>query len=221
MQNHTYYYARVCSLNQSLSRQIEAFKVDGLTDEHNLITDETGGKTLDLPGYQMLKTQTLKSGDTLVVMSLDRLGRNKDDIRGELQYYKEHSIRVRILDLPTTSIKVGKDQQWVIEMVDNLLIEVLASMAQHERLTIRRRQAEGIAIAKAKGKYKGRQPIRYDQKLFGILYEQYRTRQITKKEMAEKLSVSYSTVDRILDRRHLIRSKNGVRTYLPIDNKDN
>lgn len=111
----------------------------------------------------MLKTQLLKPGDTLVIMSLDRLGRNKDDIKGELQYYKEHSIRVRILDLPTTSIKVNEDQQWILDMVDNLLIEVLASMAQQERLTIRRRQAEGIAVAKAEGKYKGRQPKRYDE----------------------------------------------------------
>lgn len=217
MASHTYYYARVSSTSQNLSRQIEAFKQDGMTDEHDLVTDKASGKNLDRPGYQMLKNQLLKTGDTLVVMSLDRLGRSKDDIKGELQYYKDQGIRVRILDLPTTSIKVSEDQQWIIDMVDNLLIEVLASMAQQERLTIRKRQAEGIAIAKAQGKYHGRQPKKYDEQLFNELYEQFRTRKLSKKNMAERLGLSVSTLNRIIQRKGLVVSQNGKISYLKIN----
>ena len=100
----------------------------------------------------------LQPSDTLVVMSLDRLERNKEAIKEELHYYKEHHIRVRIPDLPTTNINVLQNQEWVIDVVNKILIEVLSAMAEQERLTIRKRQMEGIAIAKKAGKYKGKPP---------------------------------------------------------------
>jgi len=98
----------------------------------------------------------LRSGDTLVVKSLDRLSRNKADIKSELEYFKANGIRLKVLDLPTTMIDYPEGQEWVLDMVNNILIEVLSSIAQQERETIHRRQAEGIAAAKAKGKHLGR-----------------------------------------------------------------
>ena len=96
---------------------------------------------------------------TLVVKSLDRLSRSKTDIRNELQYFKDQGIRLKVIDLPTTMMELPEGQSWVFEMVNNILIEVMGTIAEQERLTIKQRQAEGIAAAKAKGKRFGRPAI--------------------------------------------------------------
>ena len=155
MENRTYYYARVSSKEQNLDRQLAAFASLG-AQERDIITDKESGKNLDRAGYTALKTALLRRGDTLVVKSLDRLSRNKADIKNELQYFKENGIRLKVLDLPTTMIEYPAGQEWVLEMVNNILIEVLSSIAQQERETIHQRQAEGIAAAKIKGKHLGR-----------------------------------------------------------------
>ena len=155
MDSRTYYYARVSSKEQNWDRQLAAFASLGAS-ERDIITDKESGKDLNRRGYTALKTAMLRSGDTLVVKSLDRLSRNKADIKNELQYFKEHGIRLKVLDLPTTMIDYPAGQEWVLDMVNNILIEVLSSIAQQERLTIRQRQQEGIAAAKAKGKHLGR-----------------------------------------------------------------
>ncbi len=86
-------------------------------------------------------------------MSLDRLSRSKSDIKSELQWFKDNGIRLMILDLPSSMIQVPDGQEWIIEMINNILIEVLSSMAEQERLTIRKRQRQGIDAAKNKGKH--------------------------------------------------------------------
>ena len=87
----------------------------------------------------------LQNGDEVVIHSLDRLGRNKEMIKEELAWFKEHGIVVRILDVPTTLIEYPAGQEWVMDMVNNILIEVLGAFAEQERENIRKRQAEGIA----------------------------------------------------------------------------
>ena len=124
--------------------------------ERDIITDKESGKDLDRRGYTALKTALLRPSDTLVVKSLDRLSRSKADIKNELQYFKDNHIRLKVLDLPTTMIDYPAGQEWVLDMVNNILVEVLSSIAQQERETIHQRQAEGIAAAKAKGKHLGR-----------------------------------------------------------------
>lgn len=151
----TFYYARVSTREQNLDRQISAFKTMGAS-EREIIVDKASGKDLNRDGYNALKTAMLRRGDTLVVKSLDRLSRNKADIKNELMYFMENGIRLKVLDIPTTMIDYPEGQAWVLDMVNNILIEVLSSIAQQERETIRARQAEGIAAAKAKGKYLGR-----------------------------------------------------------------
>ena len=120
--------------------------------------DKQSGKDFDRIGYISLKQNMLRSGDTLVITELDRLGRNKAMVKQELEWFKAEGIRVKILNVPTTLIDCG-DQDWVMDMISNVLIEVMASIAEEERVKIHRRQEEGIAVAKAKGVVFGRPPI--------------------------------------------------------------
>ena len=158
MEGRTLYYARVSSQDQNLDRQLEAFHAMGAEDR-DIIVDKQSGKDLNREGYQALRNVILRRGDTLVVKSLDRLSRRKADIKAELEYFREEGIRVKVLDLPTTMMEVPEGQEWVFDMVNNILIEVLGTIAQQERTTIKQRQAEGIAAAKAKGKHLGRPRI--------------------------------------------------------------
>ncbi|MFQ9076700.1 MAG: recombinase family protein [Lachnospiraceae bacterium] len=162
MNSRTYYYARVSSKEQNLDRQIAAFKALG-ADERDIITDKESGKDLDRKGYQALKNAMLRRGDTLVVKSLDRLSRNKSDIHNELQYFKDNGIRLKVIDLPTTMMDLPEGQEWVFEMVNNILIEVLGTIAEQERTTIKQRQAEGIAAAKQNGKRLGRPALTFPE----------------------------------------------------------
>ena len=160
IESRTYYYARVSSREQNLDRQLMAFQKLGAS-ERDMITDKESGKNLDRPGYQALKNAMLRRGDTLVIKSLDRLSRNKADIKSELEYFKANGIRLKVIDLPTTMMDLPEGQEWVFEMVNNILSEVLGSIAEQERMTIRQRQAEGIAAAKARGKHLGRPALTF------------------------------------------------------------
>ena len=155
MENRVYGYARVSSKEQNADRQVQALIEYGV-DEYNIIVDKKSGRDMKREGYASLKNFMLRSGDTLVVKELDRLSRSKADIRKELEYFKEHHIRVKILDIPTTLAEFSAEQEWVMDMINTILIEVLGSMAEAERLKIRQRQREGIDSAKQRGVKFGR-----------------------------------------------------------------
>ena len=184
MDNRTFYYARVSSKDQNLDRQITAFKSLG-ADDRDIITDKESGKDFDRAGYQALKNGMLRQGDTLVVKSLDRLSRNKRDIKKELEWFKENDIRVKIIDLPTTMIDLPKEQDWVTDMVNNILIEVLGTIAEQERATIKQRQAEGIKTAKAKGTKLGRPALEYPAN-WDEVFTAWKNGEITAKEAMER-----------------------------------
>lgn len=184
-------YARVSSNEQNLDRQIEALHKMGVADRE-IIVDKTSGKTLDRPGYQALREQLLRSGDTLVVKSLDRLSRNKQHIRQELEYFRAQHIRVMVMDIPTTRIDLQDGQEWIIDMVNNVLIEVMASFAEQERRMIKERQAEGIAVAKKKGKHLGRPRISYP-KMWEQVYKKWRAGELTAVKAAEDLELTRCT----------------------------
>ena len=152
MENRTYYYARVSTKEQNFDRQLDAFRKLGAT-ERDIVTDKESGKSIERSGYQALKTTILRQGDTLVVKSLDRLSRNKSDIKAELQYFKEHGIRVKVIDLPTTMTDFPVGQEWVLEMVNNILIEVLGTIAEQERTTIRNNYKNGAQSTFGQGRY--------------------------------------------------------------------
>lgn len=183
MDNRTYYYARVSSKDQNPDRQILEFKKLG-AKSHDIFTDKESGKNTNREKYQSLKNAVLRRGDTLVIKSLDRLSRNKTDIHNELQYFKEHGIRLKVIDLPTTMIELPANQEWVFEMVNNILIEVLGTIAEQEREMIRKRQAEGIAAAKANGKKLGR-PALSVPKNWNEIYNEWKNGNITAKRAME------------------------------------
>ena len=184
MDSRTFYYARVSSKEQNLNRQITAFKALGAADR-DIVTDKESGKNLDRKGYQALKNAMLRSGDTLVIKSLDRLSRSKYDIHNELQYFKENGIRLKVIDLPTTMIDLPAGQEWVFEMVNNILIEVLGTIAEQERETIKKRQAEGIAAAKLKGKKLGRPALSFPAN-WDSVYTSWKSGKITAKTAMEQ-----------------------------------
>lgn len=134
-ETRTYYYARVSTKKQSLDRQLEAFHQLG-AEEKYIFADKQSGKNLERTNYQILRNNILRSGDTLVIKSLDRLSRNKLDIKSELEYYKQNGIRVKVIDMPTTMINL-------------------------EGQETRKRQAEGITAARKRGQHLGRQEINF------------------------------------------------------------
>lgn len=125
-------YARVSTKNQHEDRQVERLLQYGI-EERNIIVDKESGKDMERDGYMLLKNKLLRKGDTLVITELDRLSRKKVDIKAELESLKEMGVRVKILNIPTTLIDFPEEQAWVLEMVNNILIEVLGSIAEEER----------------------------------------------------------------------------------------
>lgn len=203
--NKTFGYARVSTKEQHLDRQIQALREAGV-EERDIITDKASGASLDRPGYQTLKNSMLREGDTLVIKSLDRLSRNKEHITQELRFFKEHHIQVRVLDLPTTMIELPEGQEWVFQMINNILIEVLSSIAEQERVTIRQRQAEGIAAAKAKGKHMGRSRKEFPpnwEEVYSLWNAGKLTATAAMKELGLKNSTFYKLVRSYRERENL------------------
>ena len=137
-----YFYGRVSSKGQNLARQLESAKK--YKDIDRMFTDKESGKNFDRAEYQKMKS-IVQRGDEVIVHALNRLGRDKEGIKEELAWFKEHGVIVRILDVPTTLIEYPEGQEWVMEMVNNILIEVLGAFAEQERDEDKKSQAEGIA----------------------------------------------------------------------------
>ena len=137
-----YFYARVSTKDQNLERQLEAARSYSAKIDQ-VFYDKQSGKNFERSAYKEMKS-LLVAGDEVIVKELDRLGRNKELIKDELRWFKENGITVRILDIPTTLLDFG-NQDWVRDMVTNILVEVLAAMAEQEREKTQRRREEGIA----------------------------------------------------------------------------
>lgn len=196
--NKTFGYARVSSTEQSLNRQLDALIAFGIP-ERDIITDKESGETLERVGYQGLKAM-LRSGDTVVITSLDRLSRNKIHMLKELNYFKKHNIRLIVLDLPTTTVNLPEEQKWILDMVNNILIEVLASMAEQERKNIKKRQEEGIRAAKERGINFGRPNLSsYNKDLLDDI-DFLLSQGVPKSTIASKLHISRSSLYRILEK---------------------
>lgn len=144
-----YFYARVSTSEQNLARQLEVAKKYKNVDE--VFADKMSGKDFERVEYQRMKL-ALREGDEVVVKSLDRLGRNKEALKHEIEWFKAHGVTLRLLDIPTTLIDMP-GQAWVGEMVTNILIEVMASFAEQERINIRERQREGIEAKRKSGQW--------------------------------------------------------------------
>lgn len=189
-----YFYGRVSSKDQNLARQLESAR--GYKDIDGVYTDKQSGKDFDRSGYQNMK-EVLERGDEVVVHALDRLGRNKDMIKAELAWFREKGVIVRILNVPTTLIEYPDGQEWLMDMVNNILIEVLGAFAEQERENIRKRQAEGIAampvdesgrkVSSKTGRGFGRQEKRPDN--FDEVYERQQKGELSLKEALAEVGV--------------------------------
>ena len=198
-------YCRVSSIDQNVERQIEAVskfaleKYDvELDKEDSLFIDKCSGKDFNRDEWLRLEMQ-LRQDDVLIIKELDRLGRNKEMITEVLQHLRRKKVRVHILDVPTTLIdfdSYGNDvANAMMEMINNLLVEVMATIAENERIKIRQRQAEGIAIAKAKGVYKGRKSVSVEDlpKEFPRLYVKWKRGYITAIEFTQLVGLKSKT----------------------------
>lgn len=195
MDNRIYGYARVSSREQNEDRQIEALKNFGIPSE-NIIVDKCSGKDTEREGYQYLKRQILRSGDTLVIKELDRLSRNKNDIKQELEYFKDKGVRIKILDIPTTLTDFPSEQMWVMDMINAILIEVLGSIAENERNKIRSRQREGITAAKKKNVKFGRPKVAVPDN-WNDISEQVKAKELTVSQAIKILNISRSSYYRM------------------------
>jgi len=196
MDNRVYGYARVSTREQNEDRQLEALKVFGVP-EQNIIIDKASGKDTEREGYQYLKRQILRNGDTLVIKELDRLSRNKADIKRELEEFKEMGIRVKILDIPTTLTEFPPEQEWILDMINSILIEVLGSIAENERNKIRSRQREGIEAAKKKNVRFGRPAVEKPDNWDSVITK-VRNGEIKAVEAIQELGISRSSYYRLL-----------------------
>lgn len=190
-----YGYARVSTKEQHLDRQIIELKK--YVDERFIFADKQSGKDMERPQYQLLR-KVAQKGDVIYVHSLDRLGRNKQQIKQELEYYNTEGVRVKILDIPTTMMDIQEGQEWLIDMINNLLLEVLSTMAQQERTKTRERQAQGIAALKAKnnGKGIGRPKVEYPDN-FKEIYKKWKAGDITAVKAMELLDLKKNTFYRL------------------------
>lgn len=192
-----YFYARVSTKEQNLDRQLKTAKAYKNVDR--VFCDKQSGKNMDRHSYQDLKSIVVE-GDEVVVKELDRLGRNKSDIKAEIEWFKERGVTLRILDIPTTLIDF-QGQEWIKEMINNILIEVMGSIAENERDKIRQRQREGIDAMKVvdgkrvsvkTGTTYGRQPISFGDD-FQKFLEKQKDGEMTVTECCKQLGISRST----------------------------
>lgn len=172
--NRKYGYARVSSREQILDRQLDVLKQ--YVDERNIITDKQSGKDFDRSGYQTLKSQLLRSGDTLYIKELDRLGRDYNQMKEEYNGLTNMGVSIVIIDTPLLSTVDKSDLEK--KLISNLTFELLAYLAEKERLKIRSRCAEGIEAAKNRGVKFGRPRIENPDN-WSEVYSQWRTGAIT------------------------------------------
>ena len=155
-------YHRTSTKEQHLDRgiaELNQFCVENKITlyKHKVYTDQQTGKNFNRPRYQMLKDEILEKGDVLVITELDRLGRNKEATLKELRYFNDNGIRVMILEIPTTLRDLSNVENtmatMIMETINNMLIELYATMAQAEIEKKEKRQREGIEAKKARGEW--------------------------------------------------------------------
>ncbi len=189
MENQMYGYIRVSTREQNEDRQVIAMREFGVPDS-NMVTDKQSGKDFARPGYRRL-LRKLKPGDTLVLKSIDRLGRNYDEILEQWRLLtKEKHVEIVVLDMPLLDTRQGRDLMGTL--IADIVLQLLSYVAQTEREFIRQRQAEGIAAAKARGVRFGRKPKKRPEE-YERLREEWRAGRISARAAARQLGVAHRT----------------------------
>ncbi len=192
--NKIYGYVRVSSTDQNEERQMVALAEAGVT-EKNIFMDKQSGKSFDRPQYKKL-VKKLKSGDLLYVLSIDRLGRNYEEIQNQWRIItKEIGADICVLDMPLLDTRQGKDLMGTF--IADLVLQILSFVAQSERENIKKRQEQGIAAAKEKGVRFGRPEIPLPDN-FGKLVKDWEKKRISFEEILKICNMSEATFYRKL-----------------------
>ncbi|MGO5549405.1 recombinase family protein [Wansuia hejianensis] len=201
MNMNIYGYVRVSSTDQNEDRQMVALR-EVPVPEKNIFVDKQSGKDFDRLSYKKLMKK-LKAGDLLYVLSIDRLGRNYKEIQEQWRLLaQEKEIDICVLDMPLLDTRNGKDLMGTF--IADLVLQILSFVAQSERENIKKRQAEGIAVAKAKGVKFGR-PEKAVPEDFGKLIRIWEQKKISFSEVLKRCDISESTFYRRLREYRLLR----------------
>ena len=189
MNGITYGYIRVSSKDQNEDRQRVAMHDAGV-DEQHIFMDKQSGKDFDRPGWRRV-LRKLKPGDTLIVKSIDRLGRNYDEILDQWRFItKEKDTHIVVLDMPLLDTRQGCDLTGTL--IADIVLQLLSYVAQTEREFIRQRQAEGIAAAKARGEHLGRRPKEKPDD-YPVIYGLWQSGELSARGAATRLGVNHKT----------------------------
>ena len=203
MENTVYGYVRVSSTDQNEDRQMIALSEVGVPKK-NIFMDKQSGKDFERPQYQKL-LKKIKPGDLLYVLSIDRLGRNYEEIQKQWRIItKEKNVDVCVIDMPLLDTRQGKDLMGTF--IADLVLQILSFVAQSERENIKKRQAEGIAAAKAKGVRFGR-PEKNVPDNFENLIKQWKLKKLPLSEVLIQCNMSEATFYRHLREYRLIHKK--------------
>lgn len=184
-----YGYARVSTREQNEERQIIALREYGVQDRY-IFMDKQSGKDFERPQYKRM-VKKLKPGDLLYVLSIDRLGRNYADVQQQWRVLtKEKKVDICVLDMPLLDTRQGRDLTGTL--IADIVLQLLSYVAQTERELIRRRQAEGIAAARARGVRFGAAPLPRPEGLRGRV-EAWSRGEISARKAAGELGVSHTT----------------------------
>ena len=189
MSNHTYGYVRVSSKDQNLDRQLLAMETFGIPEEM-VFKDKVSGKDFERPAYLLL-LETVKPGDAIVIKSIDRLGRNYDEILEQWRILtKEKKVDIVVLDMPLLDTRQGRDLTGTL--IADIVLQLLSYVAQTEREYIRQRQAEGIAAAKARGVHLGRKPKSKPDN-FAVVFSEWESGAISARTASKQLNIDRRT----------------------------
>lgn len=189
-----YGYVRVSSIDQNEERQMIALREKGVP-EKNIYMDKQSGKDFNRPQYKKM-VKKLKAGDTLYILSIDRLGRNYEEIQSQWRLLtKEIGIDICVIDMPLLDTRNGKDLMGTF--IADLVLQILSFVSQNERENIRKRQAQGIAAAKARGVHMGR-PVKSPPDNFVELVKAWEKQKIPLKDVLAECHMSEATFYRRL-----------------------
>lgn len=192
--NQIYGYARVSSVEQNEERQMIALKNSGVKSK-NIFMDKLSGKDFNRPNYKRL-LKRLKHGDLLYILSIDRLGRNYEEIQNQWRILtKETGVDICVIDMPLLDTRNGKDLMGTF--IADLVLQILSFVAQNERENIKKRQTQGIAAAKAKGVKFGRPEVLKPENFAEILAK-WEKKQISIKEVLKLCNMKEATFYRRL-----------------------
>ena len=189
-----YGYIRVSSTDQNEDRQLMAMQSLGIA-QTNLYIDKQSGKDFKRPAYKRL-IKRLRSGDLLYILSIDRLGRNYEEIQNQWRLLtKEKNVDIAVIDMPLLDTRHGKDLMGTF--IADLVLQILSFVAQNERENIRKRQAQGIAAAKARGVQFGR-PVKSLPDNFEEMIVLWSKGELSVAEIAKRCGISEATFYRRL-----------------------